>query len=138
MEHPFDEFNCKQRLYREYETYSNLVVGFDFDNTIFDVHNNGGNYSEIISLLQQCKKLGFILCLYTSELREDRLKWKIDYCKHFRIEPNYVNESPLLPGTKKPFFNILLDDRAGLESAYNNLKSVVDYANSKSSQPGEK
>lgn len=31
----------------------------------------------------------------------------------------------------------LLDDRAGLESAYNNLKSVVDYANSKSCEQGK-
>lgn len=111
MKHPLNTDGAVKRLLSEYETHSKLVVGFDFDNTIFDVHNNGGNYSEIITLLQQCKKLGFILCLYTAELREDWLKWKIDYCKHFGIEPEYVNESPLLPGTKKPFFNILLDDR---------------------------
>lgn len=126
------------RLLSEYLTHGKLVVGFDFDNTIFDVHNKGIDCSEIISLLQKCKKLGFILCLYTAELREDWLKWKIDYCKHFGIEPDYVNESPLLPGTKKPFFNILLDDRAGLESAYQTLKQVVEYANSKSSQLREK
>lgn len=138
IEHPFFNTGSVERLKKEYETHGKLVVGFDFDNTIFDVHNNGGNYSEVITLLQQCKKLGFILCLYTAELREDWLKWKVDYCKHFGIEPDYVNESPLLPGTKKPFFNILLDDRAGLESAYQTLKQVVEYANSKSSQPREK
>lgn len=135
--HPFDNFSCRQRLLKEYETHGKLVVGFDFDNTIFDVHNNGGNYSEIITLLQECKKLGFTLCLYTAELREDWLKWKIDYCKHFGIEPDYVNESPLLHGTTKPFFSVLLDDRAGLESAYIILKEIVDYANSKSDQSRE-
>ena len=46
--------------------------------------------------------------------------------------PDYINESPLLPGTKKPFFNILLDDRAGLESAYLVLKHVVNYVNTES------
>lgn len=30
--------------------------------------------------------------------------------------------------TEKQYFNVLLDDRAGLESAYNNLKYVLDYA----------
>lgn len=127
--HPFRNSGCVDRLKREYDTHGKLVVGFDFDNTVFDVHNNGGNYSEVISLLQECKKLGFILCLYTAELREDWLKWKADYCKHFGIEPDYINESPLLPGTSKPFFNILLDDRAGLESAYLTLKEVVNYVN---------
>lgn len=131
--HPFFDKGAVERLKKEYETHSKLVVGFDFDNTIFDVHNNGGNYSYIISLLQQCKKLEFTLCLYTAELREDWLKWKVDYCKHFGIEPDYVNESPLLPGTKKPFFNILLDDRAGLESAYLILEGVVEYAKKNSS-----
>lgn len=134
INHPFFNAGATERLIKEYETHGKLVVGFDFDNTIFDVHNNGCNYSDVINLLRECKRLGFVLCLYTAELREDWLKWKIGYCKHFGIEPDYVNESPLLPGTKKPFFNILLDDRAGLESAYITLKEVVEYANSKSNK----
>lgn len=137
MIHSLNTVGAIKRLILEYEAHGKLVVGFDFDNIIFDVHNSGINCSEVISLLQECKKLGFILCLYTAELREDWLKWKVDYCKHFGIEPDYVNESPLLPGTKKPFFNILLDDRAGLESAYQILKQVVTYANSKFSQSRE-
>lgn len=72
-----------------------------------------------------------------AELREDWLQWKVGFCKHFGIEPDYVNESPLLKGTKKPFFNLLLDDRAGLQSAYVILKNVLDYADSKSNQQGE-
>lgn len=133
MNHYFDTTGAKARLLSEYKTHGKLVVGFDFDNTIFDVHNKGINCTEIITLLQKCKKLGFILCLYTAESREEWLKWKVDYCKHFGIEPSYVNASPLLGGkTTKPFFNILLDDRAGLESAYQTLKAVVDYASSQS------
>lgn len=138
MIHSLSTEGAIKRLISEYETHGKLVVGFDFDNTIFDVYNKGINCSEVISLLQECKRLGFTLCLYTAELREDWFKWKIAYCKHFGIEPEYINESPLLPGTKKPFFNILLDDRAGLESAFQTLKQAVIHANSKSSQPREK
>ena len=127
IEHPFFDKGAIERLIKEYETYGNLIIGFDFDNTIFDYHNKGGNYSKIISLLQDCKELGFTLCLYTLELNEERLKWKILYCKYYGIEPSYVNDSPILKGHKKPFFNVLLDDRAGLESSYNILKAVVDY-----------
>lgn len=125
--HPFiDEERCFSRLKDEYDRHKKLVVGFDFDNTIFDVHNNGGNYSDVISLLQRCKELGFILCLYTSESDKEHLAWKVHYCEHFKINPDYINESPLLPGTTKPFFNVLLDDRAGLGSAYRSLKLLVD------------
>lgn len=137
IKHPFFTNGAVERLIKEYETHNKLVVGFDFDNTIFDIHNNGGNYSDVISLLQECKKLGFILCLYTAESRGYWLQWKVDYCKHFGIEPDFINDSPLLQGTKKPFFNILLDDRAGLESAYITLKQVVKYANSKLGEPRE-
>lgn len=134
--HPYSTDGAVERLKKEFDTHGKLVVGFDFDNTIFDAHNRGGNYSKVIEILQECKRLGFVLCLYTAELREDWLKWKVDYCKHFGIEPDYVNESPLIPGTKKPFFNILLDDRAGLESAYCILTNVINYANSKSYTQG--
>ncbi len=132
--HPFNTKSCINRLKSEYDKYKKLVIGFDFDNTIFDMHNTGGDYSMVISLLQECKKLGFILCLYTADLREDWIEWKVKYCKHFKIDPDYINESPLLSGTKKPFFNLLLDDRAGLESAYIILHNIVTYANSKFDQ----
>lgn len=135
--HPFCYSGSFGRLCQELDTHKKLVIGFDFDNTIFDVHNKGGDYSQVISVLQRCKELGWTLCLYTAELREDWLKWKVDYCKHFDIEPDYVNESSLIKGTKKPFFNLLLDDRAGLEEAYTLLIKVIDYADSKSNQQGE-
>ena len=36
-----------------------------------------------------------------------------------------INENPLMP-TRKPYYNILLDDRAGLKEAYNYLKKLTD------------
>lgn len=135
--HPYCDPGCIERLKKELDTHGKLVIGFDFDNTIFDVHNRGGSYKEVIDILKQCKDHGWILCLSTAELREDWLQWKVNYCKHFGIEPDYVNESPLLKGTKKPFFNLLLDDRAGLQSAYIILKNVLNYADSKPYQQGK-
>ena len=48
MKHPLNTDGAIKRLLSEYEAHGKLVVGFDFDNTIFDVHNNGGDHSEII------------------------------------------------------------------------------------------
>lgn len=134
--HPFATTGAIDRLKEELETYGKPVVGFDFDNTIFGYHNNGRNYNDIIEILQKCKRLGFTLCLFTSESNEEKLKRKVTYCKYFGIEPDYVNDSPLFPGTKKPFFSILLDDRAGLKSAYCTLANVINYANFKSYTQG--
>lgn len=130
--HPFFDQGCIDRLKKDLDTHGKLVIGFDFDNTIFDSHNQGGDYKLLIDILKECKDIGWTLCLYTAEPDEDWLNWKIKYCKYFGIEPDYVNGSPLLKGTKKPFFNLLLDDRAGLQSAYIILKAILDYANIKS------
>ena len=127
MNHPFNDEGAFARLLEEYKRYKTLIIGFDFDNTIFDYHNNDGDYSEIIDLLKECKALNFNLCLYTIA---DRLDWKYKVCCRLGIKPDYINESPIVfeDGGNKPYFNILLDDRAGLESSYNILKNVVDYA----------
>lgn len=53
--HPFCDYNCILRLVKEVEKYGKLVIGFDFDNTIFDVHNNGGNYKHIIDTLKSVR-----------------------------------------------------------------------------------
>lgn len=119
---------CLSRLKKEYNRHKKLVIGFDFDNTIFDTNNEGFHCQPMIELLQECKNLGFILCLYTAEPSEERLKWKVDFCNFYGIKPDYINQSPL-PGSTihKPFFNLLLDDRAGLESSYYLLNDIIRY-----------
>ena len=136
MNHPFSDKGAAERLLQEYRKYKTLIVGFDFDNTIFDFHQNGGDYSEVIELLRECRRLRFNLCLFTIE---DRMDWKYKECCKLGIKPDYVNESPVVfeNGGNKPYFNIFLDDRAGLESAYRILKQVVEYANTESNKPSE-
>lgn len=136
MNHPFNDKGAAERLLQEYRKYKTLIVGFDFDNTIFDFHQNGGDYSEVIELLRECRRLRFNLCLFTIE---DRMDWKYKECCKLGIKPDYVNESPVVfeNGGNKPYFNIFLDDRAGLESAYRILKQVVEYANTESNKPSE-
>lgn len=135
--HPFGVKNCTIRLYNDYKKHNNLIVAFDFDNTIFDYHNNGGDYSEVISLLKDCSNLNFTMILFTSNEDKTKLDWMIEYCKHYGIKVDYINENPMM-NTRKPYYNILLDDRAGLQSAYNSLVEVVnmiknskEYANNK-------
>lgn len=95
---------CFNRLKREFDKHLKLVIGFDFDNTIFDVHNEGFECSLLITLLKKAKELGFIMCLYTSESSPERLEWKKEFCRFYGFEPDYVNSSPLLGGsTVKPF-----------------------------------
>lgn len=127
MVHPFNTAGATMRLIEEYNKYKRLIIGFDFDNTIYDYHHNDGNYSEIICVLQMAKKHGFILCLYTTEEDPQKLEPKLDWCRQFGITPDYINESPVMSKAKKPYFNLLLDDRAGLESAYESLFQLLKF-----------
>ncbi len=136
MKHPFNKEACKKRLLEEYRKYGKLIVAFDYDNTIFDYHNNGGDYSEVIKLLKKCTQLEFKMILFTTEEDLAKLEEKLYKCAQLGIGNYnkefglfacpYANKGPLFPNAKKPYYNILLDDRAGLEESYEILKYVVD------------
>ncbi len=119
------EGNCVKRLLEEYKKYGTLYVAFDFDNTIYDYHNKGIDCSSVISLLQDCTKLGFEMILFTCEQKVGKLREKEEFCRKNGIEVHWVNRSPILDFTTKPYYNILLDDRAGLQSAMQILERVI-------------
>jgi len=125
---PYCDVNrCIERLRNEFKKYGNLVIGFDFDETIFDYHHQGHCYTAVMELLRRCSKLGLTMCLYTNESNPDKLKFKQDYCRYsLGFMPSFTNESPLLKDGGKPFFSTLLDDRAGLGQAYIVLEAVVN------------
>jgi hypothetical protein len=119
--------NAYERLLEEYKKHKKLIVAFDFDDTVYDFHKKGRNYWDVIQLLKECKNLGFVLTLFT-DLYLDKQEKALEYCKEYGIEPDYINETPpSLPFGYggKPYYNILLDDRAGFDSSYENLKLLV-------------
>ena len=142
MKHPFNQQACLERLKNEYDKYGKLIVAFDFDNTIYDFHKNGGDYSEVIDLLKECIKLEFDLILFTVDEDPNEVSEKVRWLVSndlwsYKSSHFFVNTGPLFSGSRKRYYNILLDDRAGLEESYNILKQVIDYANSKFSKLGE-
>lgn len=125
--HPFlIQRNSKVRLLEDFLNHQGLIVAFDFDNTIYDYHKKGDDYSEVVNLLKKCCKLGFTMILFTTSSDEEKIEEKKKYCEELGIRVDFVNESPVLNGTKKPYYNILLDDRAGLLEAFDNLSFVVE------------
>lgn len=126
VEHPWFDFgNQVSRLVRTWKEHNNIVIGFDFDGTIYDTNEIGGDFSRVIELLKECSDFGLTMCLWTAERKEEKLAWKIEYSKSIGIKVDYVNESPLMPGTTKPYFNILLDDRSGLPYTFQVLKEAL-------------
>lgn len=123
------EFDFYERLRKDYLEHGSLFVAFDYDNTVFDYHNQGINYDKIIALLRECKSLGFTMILFTGN-EGDKLKVIKDDLTQRGIPYDLINENPIMP-TRKPYYNILLDDRAGLAEAYQSLKKLTDEIRSK-------
>lgn len=114
-----------QRLREDYLKHGSLFVAFDYDNTVYDYHGKGIDYSDIINLLIECNKLGFKLILFSAN-RGHKLVSALENIDSMGIEVDYVNENPTMNTGKKPYFNILLDDRAGLKESYKYLKQLID------------
>ncbi len=126
-EHPYlDDTICVIRLLKEYRTHGSLVIAYDFDNTVFDYHKKGHDYSEVIDIIKRCHHLGFHLTVFTAKPVADYEAVKM-WLEANQIPFDCINENPpfFKKYTKKVYYNLLLDDRAGLRSAYEQLKTLL-------------
>ena len=118
------------RLKAEYDKHKNLIIGFDFDCTVYDLHKEGLYVQPVIELLKKCSDLGFTLCVFSNCPTDENVKFKQDYLISLGLNVTYFNESPLCKTQselvpRKPHFSILLDDRAGLSSSYSTLQRTL-------------
>lgn len=100
MKHPFNQQACLDRLKGEYDKYGKLIVAFD--NTIYDFHNNGGDYSEVIELLKECIKLEFDLILFTVDPDKvsEKVRWLVSNdLWNYKSSHFFVNTSPIFSRT---------------------------------------
>lgn len=122
-----------KRLLSEYRKHKQLIVAVDFDNTVFDYHEKGFTFPKIIKLLKKCNKHNFKLVVFSGSAAE----------RHQAIQTHLANAGVHISGINtdvidwhpkkeldwtrsKIYYNILLDDRAGLASAYKTLKKVMN------------
>ena len=93
---------------------------------MFDFHNVGDTYPYVERLLKEAKNVGFKLILFTGHDDQDKLAEIASYCAERGYAPDYINESPVM-STRKPYYNLLLDDRAGLSAAAKQLFDIIQY-----------
>jgi hypothetical protein len=121
-----DNAKCVDRLVQNYIQHGSLYVAFDFDNTVFP-NVEEDSFPRAETVLRNCADLKFKLILFTCR-EGDLLQEAINYCTLRGYTPNHVNESPVI-ATMKPYYNILLDDRAGLCCALSTLEMAIDKIN---------
>ena len=121
-----------------YETYKlieatkehgKIIVGVDFDDTIFPLRDNKyirERAEDLVDLLGELREY-ITLCLWTVA-DEQSLVYKIALMDEWGIKPDYVNSSPVsYEEVRKPYFNLVLDDKAGLNEAIEILKEYKAY-----------
>ena len=126
MDYYMNENNVVTRLVEEWKEHSKLIIAYDFDSTVFDYNTKGYKYDDVIELLQECNGLGAYYVCFTS-CNEDRYKFIKDFLQENMIPCDKINENiDIIPFTgRKIYYNILLDDRSGLKSAYDCLRKAL-------------
>lgn len=119
----FETDLCVQKLFDQYQRHKNLLIAFDYDDTLHDYHKKGYAFPKVVEILVECSKLGFTMILYTGN--ED-LENILRYLTEQGIRVDHVNSSPIESHKKKPYFNILLDNNAGLGQAYEILRLTIE------------
>jgi hypothetical protein len=108
-----------------------IWIAYDFDNTVFDYHGQGHDYSEVMNLLRELKASN-ISCGFIIWTAADDMDFVKKFLDEHELPYDLINENPPFFQKKNPrkiYANILLDDRAGLLSAYHQLvefKKIIE------------
>ena len=120
-------------LINDYKEHGNLVVAYDFDDTV-KPSEKGKSCDMVIDLLRLCSKLGFTMICFTARSKQAEIEMVKNTCTDLGIKCDYINEDCDiikkewdLEHAHKIFYNVFLDDRAGLRQAYEVLWGFIDW-----------
>ena len=119
--------NLLAKITEVYETHGNIIIALDFDDTIYDWKSKGYDVEHVVNLvLQSQSRLNAKVILFTCREGE-WLDFAVNYCGEKGISLYGVNENPDHPPTKsKPFYNIMLDDKACLPETCKVLEALLE------------
>ena len=126
MDFYLDNQNVINRMIREFKQHGSLIIAYDFDNTVFDFHREGHSYNRVIDTLVKLKQLGCELIVFTARSEND-YEFIVDYLKSNDIPFDKINENSdkVNFDGKKIYYNVLIDDRAGLSSVIYCLEEFI-------------
>ena len=128
MHKVFEKDYFLHKLIKQYQEHGNIIIAYDFDDTVHDYCTHEP-INEIIDLLQQLNKNANVkLICYTS-----RIDNEIEYVKNFlsnnQIPYTTINEPVFVEGmtSGKIYYNILIDDKSGIIETYRILNDFLNY-----------
>ncbi len=112
------------RLIEQYKTHDRLIIAYDIDDTVRPFHSQ--SCGEVQSLIRMAKNiLNAYLIVYTSNPNVEDIKYFLD---KNNIPYDSINENApfaVCPGGKV-YYNIFLDDKAGLPQTAQTLRDLIN------------
>lgn len=126
---------CVERLKSDYRTHHTLIIAYDFDDTVYPSSTTVVNKA-VQQLLRICSLLDFTMICFTARDSEDGIKLVKETLQKLNIRCDYINtdakqiKDDMDIGSNsfhKVFYNIFLDDRAGLGDATKTLYGFLNW-----------
>lgn len=122
IDHPIYTF---LRLVEQYQANERLIIAYDFDDTVSPYHSS--NCWRAQSVIRAAREyLNAYLIVYTSNPDEEKVK---KFLEKENIPYDVINENaPFVHFNNKGkvYYNLLLDDKAGLHQAINDLETLIN------------
>lgn len=123
VDHPAYSF---LRLVEQYKKMDRLIIAYDFDDTVAPYYS-AGCYHAASAIRMAKEYLNAYLIVYTCNQDEEKIK---EYLDEEEIPYDAINENaPFIHFNKKDgsklYYNLLLDDKAGLHQALNDLETLI-------------
>jgi hypothetical protein len=114
------------RLLSEWKQHGSIIIGLDFDDTIFPYRENFTDINKVINIVKEAIRSNAIVVIYTGS-SEDRYSEIQDYCKSIDLKIHSINENIIKPfgDNRKIYANIYLDDRSGLNESIEILTAAM-------------
>ena len=114
------------RLVEQYKKTDRLIIAYDFDDTVCPYYSSGC-YLAASAIRKAKEHLNAYLIVYTCNQDEEKIK---KYLDEEKIPYDAINENaPFIHFNKKEgsklYYNLLLDDKAGLHQAISDLETLI-------------
>jgi hydroxymethylpyrimidine pyrophosphatase-like HAD family hydrolase len=116
-----DEEKSYERLKEEFLLHGKLIIAYDLDSTVYDYHHKNVSYEMVKDLIRKYRNFAYFIVFTSSE--PDRYEEIKQILNKENLPYDSINEdAPFIPFKgRKVYYNILLDDRAGLKQTYKEL-----------------
>ena len=116
-----------EKLKGVYDEHNNIILAVDFDDTIYDWKSVGLSCDYVVDLVKRCQnKLNAKVMLFTCRI-DHHLDFAVKHCNEIGLNLWGINYNPDHGFTNgKPFYNVLLDDKACLENVCDILELLLE------------